>query len=76
MRCKWLAGYPARRSIRTGRKLQKGLHESYHPYPYLFIIIDEFAEMIADRAEFKHQLESITRVGRAQGVSLILAAKL
>ncbi|MCL4297868.1 MAG: hypothetical protein KJ077_19150 [Anaerolineae bacterium] len=54
---------------------QKGLHETYHPYPYLFIIIDEFAEMIADRAEFKGQLESITRVGRAQGVSLILAAQ-
>jgi S-DNA-T family DNA segregation ATPase FtsK/SpoIIIE len=54
---------------------QKGLHKTYHPYPFLFIIIDEFAEMIADRAEFKGQLESITRVGRAQGVSLILAAQ-
>lgn len=54
---------------------QKGLHQTHHPYPYLFIIIDEFAEMIADRAEYKAQLESITRVGRAQGVSLILAAQ-
>ena len=54
---------------------QKGLHETRYPYPYLFIIIDEFAEMIADRAEFKGQLETITRVGRAQGVSLILAAQ-
>ncbi|RME69678.1 MAG: hypothetical protein D6784_18010 [Chloroflexi bacterium] len=54
---------------------QKGLHLTYHPYPFLFIIIDEFAEMIADRSEFKAQLESITRVGRAQGVSLILAAQ-
>jgi len=54
---------------------QKGLHETYHPYPYLFIIIDEFAEMIADRAEYKSELETITRVGRAQGVSLILAAQ-
>ena len=54
---------------------QRGLHETHHPYPFLFIIIDEFAEMIADRAEFKSQLESITRVGRAQGVSLILAAQ-
>ncbi len=45
------------------------------PYPFLFIIIDEFAEMIAERAEFRSELESITRVGRAQGVSLILAAQ-
>ena len=31
--------------------------------------------MIAERPEYKAQLESITRVGRAQGVSLILAAQ-
>ncbi len=54
---------------------QKGLHETHYPYPYLFIIIDEFAEMIADRAEYKSELETITRVGRAQGVSLVLAAQ-
>ncbi len=60
---------------------QKGYHEVMpdgspgEPYPYLFIIIDEFAEMIADRSEFRDELESITRVGRAQGVSLILAAQ-
>ncbi|MER2598589.1 MAG: FtsK/SpoIIIE domain-containing protein [Caldilineales bacterium] len=54
---------------------RKGLHQTLAPYPYLFIIIDEFAEMIADRPEYKAELESITRVGRAQGVSLILAAQ-
>jgi DNA segregation ATPase FtsK/SpoIIIE, S-DNA-T family len=54
---------------------EKGLHLSRQPYPFLFIIIDEFAEMIADRAEYKAELETITRVGRAQGVSLILAAQ-
>ena len=53
---------------------RKGLHEK-QPYPFLFIIIDEFAEMIADRPEFKKELESITRVGRSLGVSLILAAQ-
>ncbi|MCB0210681.1 MAG: hypothetical protein KDJ52_15180, partial [Anaerolineae bacterium] len=37
---------------------QKGLHNTYYPYPYLFIIIDEFAEMIADRAEYRSDLES------------------
>jgi DNA segregation ATPase FtsK/SpoIIIE, S-DNA-T family len=54
---------------------QKGLHLTHQPYPFLFIIIDEFAEMIADRAEYKTELESISRVGRAQGVSMILAAQ-
>ena len=54
---------------------KKNLHNEGQPYPFLFIIIDEFAEMIAERPEYKAQLESITRVGRAQGVSLILAAQ-
>ncbi len=54
---------------------KQGLHLTHAPYPFLFIIIDEFAEMIADRAEYKTELETITRVGRAQGVSLILAAQ-
>lgn len=54
---------------------QQNLHVTREPYPFLFIIIDEFAEMIAERPEYKAQLESITRVGRAQGVSLILAAQ-
>lgn len=66
-------------NVETGTKnivdyRKKGLHLD-KPYPYLFIIIDEFAEMIADRSEYKSELETITRVGRAQGVSLILAAQ-
>src|SRR5262249_14404785 len=28
---------------------RKGLHLSHEPYPFLFIIVDEFAEMIAER---------------------------
>ena len=56
---------------------RKGLHRKPDspPYPFLFIIIDEFAEMISGNAEFKAQLESITRLGRALGVHLILAAQ-
>jgi DNA segregation ATPase FtsK/SpoIIIE-like protein len=45
------------------------------PYPHLFIFIDEFAEMIAENPEYKAQLNSITRLGRALGVTLILAAQ-
>ncbi len=56
---------------------KKGLHlaEGSPPYPHLFVIIDEFAEMMAGNAEFKSQLESITRLGRSLGVTLILAAQ-
>jgi hypothetical protein len=53
----------------------KGLHLSKEPYPHLYIIIDEYAEMITDNPEFKDELDSITRVGRAQGVNLLLAAQ-
>ena len=56
---------------------KKGLHlvEGSPPYPHLFVIVDEFAEMISGNAEFKSQLESITRLGRSLGVTLILAAQ-
>lgn len=56
---------------------RRGLHERGEgsALPFLFIVIDEFAEMIADRAEYRAQLEKITRIGRSLGVSLILAAQ-
>ena len=54
---------------------KKGYHLTHEPYPHLFIIIDEYAEMITDSPEFKAELESITRVGRAQGVNLLLASQ-
>ncbi|MCB9137924.1 MAG: NACHT domain-containing protein [Caldilineaceae bacterium] len=53
----------------------EGYHETLAPYPHLFVIIDEYAEMITDNPEFKEQLDSITRLGRAQGVNLLLAAQ-
>ncbi|NJL94349.1 MAG: hypothetical protein HC915_11820, partial [Anaerolineae bacterium] len=55
---------------------RRGYHKTIEPFPHLFIIIDEFAEMIqGDNAVYKAQLESITRLGRAIGVSLILATQ-
>ncbi len=45
------------------------------PFPHLFIIIDEFAEMVKEMPELRPELDSITRVGRAIGISLILAAQ-
>lgn len=54
---------------------RKGLHKTYQPLPHMFIIIDEYAEMITDNADFKVELDRITRVGRSAGVHLILAAQ-
>lgn len=53
---------------------QYGFHERT-PLPHLFIIIDEFAEMIRERPEFRGQIDSIARLGRALGVHLILATQ-
>ena len=44
-------------------------------FPHLFIIVDEFAEMIAANPEYRNQFESITRLGRAFGVTLILSTQ-
>ncbi|MBM4423806.1 MAG: hypothetical protein FJ030_10485 [Chloroflexi bacterium] len=44
-------------------------------FPHLFIIVDEFAEMITQNPEYKAKFESITRLGRSFGVSLILATQ-
>ena len=54
---------------------RKGLHLTREPFPHLFIIIDEYAEMITDSPEFKDELDSITRVGRSIGVNLLLASQ-
>ncbi|MBV9787880.1 MAG: hypothetical protein JOZ51_06895, partial [Chloroflexi bacterium] len=53
----------------------KNFHITREPYPHLFIIIDEYSEMIDDNPEYRLALDSITRVGRAQGVNLILASQ-
>ncbi len=55
--------------------VQKGKEYHTAPYPHLFVFVDEFAEMIAENPEYKAQLNSITRLGRALGVTLILAAQ-
>jgi hypothetical protein len=54
---------------------QRGLHLTREPFPFLFIIVDEFAEMVKENPDFKAQLDSITRLGRALGVTLITATQ-
>lgn len=67
---------PYENSARYGKPVQIKDNALYTaPYPHLFVFIDEFAEMIAANPEYKAQLNSITRLGRALGVTLILAAQ-
>ena len=54
---------------------RKGKSELFGSMPHLFIIVDEFAEMINENGEYKNRFESIARLGRAIGVNLILAAQ-
>lgn len=53
---------------------QRGYHKE-QPLPHLFIIVDEFAEMVSENSEYKSRFENITRLGRALGVSLLLATQ-
>lgn len=53
---------------------EKGYHLEA-PFPHLFIVVDEFAEMINENKEYKNRFDSITRLGRAIGVHLILATQ-
>lgn len=54
---------------------QKNLHLDREPFPHLYVIIDEFAEMVKEMPEFKGHLDSIARLGRALGVHLLLATQ-
>ncbi|MGC8781949.1 MAG: FtsK/SpoIIIE domain-containing protein, partial [Anaerolineae bacterium] len=54
---------------------RRGYHLTHAPLPHLFIIIDEYAEMIAENPDFKAELDSITRVGRSAGINLLLASQ-
>lgn len=58
-------------------KYQKLYHEHVlkEPIPHLFIICDEFAELMQQQAEFMDSLISISRIGRSLGVHLILATQ-
>lgn len=53
---------------------RQGLHLK-HDMPFLFIIIDEFAELVREHPDFRSRLENITRLGRSLGVHLILATQ-
>jgi S-DNA-T family DNA segregation ATPase FtsK/SpoIIIE len=51
------------------------LPPSWEPLPHLFIIVDEFAELVKDMPDFLKELVATVRVGRSLGLHLILATQ-
>lgn len=49
--------------------------DAAEPVPHLFIIIDEFAELKREEADFMKELVSVAQVGRSLGVHLILSTQ-
>lgn len=54
---------------------KRQLVPSLEPMPYLLVIVDEFAELLADRPDFLDLFVSIGRVGRSLGLHLLLATQ-
>ncbi|HLZ21764.1 MAG TPA: type VII secretion protein EccCa, partial [Ktedonobacterales bacterium] len=57
--------YQAKRTMTPGME----------PMPYLMIIVDEFAELLANRPDFLELFVAIGRVGRSLGMHLLLATQ-
>lgn len=57
--------YQAKRAMTPGME----------PMPYLMIIVDEFAELLANRPDFLELFVAIGRVGRSLGMHLLLATQ-
>ncbi len=51
------------------------MNPEMEPMPHLLIIIDEFAELIANRPDFLELFVAIGRVGRSLGLHLLLATQ-
>jgi S-DNA-T family DNA segregation ATPase FtsK/SpoIIIE len=61
-------------SIRDYEKARAG-GEPLQPLPSLFIVVDEFSEMLAAKPEFIDLFVAIGRLGRSLGLHLLLASQ-
>lgn len=59
----------------TGDEGEANLPKHMLPLPHLVIIIDEFAELMAELPDFMPEMSKIARVGRSLGIHLILATQ-
>ncbi|SDT66498.1 type VII secretion protein EccCa [Actinoplanes derwentensis] len=65
------SGYPSRREYERARSEGTAMD----PMPALFIVVDEFSEMLSSKPEFIDVFAMIGRLGRSLGVHLLLASQ-
>ena len=70
-----LANVAEYNAIRDARLANPSLGESMDPLPVLFIVIDEFGELLAAKPEFIELFVQIGRIGRSIGMHLLLASQ-
>lgn len=59
----------------TDYRLLREQRPEMPPYPHLFVLIDEFGELLTARPDFIDLFLSIGRIGRSIGVHLLLASQ-
>lgn len=59
----------------TDYRLQREQNPELPPLPHLFVIIDEFGELLTERPDFIDLFLSIGRIGRSIGVHLLLSSQ-
>ncbi|TWD84428.1 S-DNA-T family DNA segregation ATPase FtsK/SpoIIIE [Kribbella amoyensis] len=59
----------------TDYRLLRRQRPELPPYPHLFVLIDEFGELLTARPDFIDLFLSIGRIGRSIGVHLLLASQ-
>ena len=65
------AGFSCREDLEAARRADATLE----PLPSLFIVVDEFSELLAARPEFVDVFVGIGRLGRSLGLHLLLASQ-
>ncbi|SDY59808.1 DNA segregation ATPase FtsK/SpoIIIE, S-DNA-T family [Saccharopolyspora shandongensis] len=65
------SGYPSLFEYEKAR----AAGEALAPFPTLFLVVDEFSELLASKPEFMDLFVSVGRLGRSLGVHLLLASQ-
>lgn len=71
-RAGFLSGFDSLAQYQARRRQQLG---QFPPLPYLLIVIDEFAALLAAHPELKHLITEIAQEGRSLGMTFLLSAQ-
>ncbi|MEV0705031.1 FtsK/SpoIIIE domain-containing protein [Saccharopolyspora sp. NPDC050389] len=70
-----LSGVSAKNILEYRRMRESGDQRCQEPLPTLFVVLDEFSEMLSAQPDFADLLLTICRLGRALGIRLLLASQ-